>query len=212
MSPRLHQRPAARAVALWLATALTASAVGVFGLPTLDQALHRMGAVDFADLLVAGCTLLALAGCLSLLVTTTAVLWDLRTGRAPAHAGALRRWVLAACGVAVLTVAAAPTAARATPAGHHDQSSVAGLPLPDRAVGGGPARSRAAGDRVVRVRPGDSLWSIAEHRIGVGASNTEIATYWQRLYTRNADTIGADPDRILPGQVLHLPSELPSER
>jgi nucleoid-associated protein YgaU len=33
----------------------------------------------------------------------------------------------------------------------------------------------------------------------------ELAAYWQRIYDRNADVIGADPDLILPGQLLELP-------
>ena len=57
-----------------------------------------------------------------------------------------------------------------------------------------------------RVRAGDTLWSIA-----AGALNTEdvrrIARYWPRIHRHNAAVVGANPDLILPGQVLELPSE-----
>lgn len=47
-----------------------------------------------------------------------------------------------------------------------------------------------------RVRPGDSLSGIAGERSLPGG--------WPALYERNADVVGADPDYILPGQLLDL--------
>ncbi len=61
------------------------------------------------------------------------------------------------------------------------------------------------GPRQVRVRPGDSLWVIAEQRLGPRATVVEIVGYWHRIYDRNTDVIGPDPDLILPGQLLELP-------
>jgi resuscitation-promoting factor RpfA len=46
------------------------------------------------------------------------------------------------------------------------------------------------------VRPGDTLWSIAEH--------DHVHGGWPTLYAANRTTVGDDPDLILPGQVLHL--------
>lgn len=51
---------------------------------------------------------------------------------------------------------------------------------------------------VYRVERGDSLWSIAEEAYGRGGE-------WQKIYRANQKTIGPDPQRIEPGQVLTLP-------
>ncbi len=50
--------------------------------------------------------------------------------------------------------------------------------------------------RTYTVQPGDTLSGIAAS-FGLGG--------WQRLYEVNASVIGADPDRIYPGQVLVIP-------
>jgi surface antigen len=48
------------------------------------------------------------------------------------------------------------------------------------------------------VVPGDTLWGIAAELLGDGARYREI-------YDANREVIGANPDLILPGQVLRLP-------
>ena len=53
----------------------------------------------------------------------------------------------------------------------------------------------------VEVEEGDSLWSIAEGRVGLGRT----AACWPRIYAANRSTIGPDPDHIEPGQKLDLP-------
>ena len=53
-------------------------------------------------------------------------------------------------------------------------------------------------DREYIVRPGDSLWKIAEAHYGSGL-------YWDMLYKANAERI-AEPDLIFSGQVLRLPA------
>ena len=88
-------------------------------------------------------------------------------------------------------------------------SALAGLPLPDRTVGAGPATPapRAAvlsRPRVVVVRPGDSLWTIAAHLLGPGADDTEVTAAWHRLHAANRSRVG-DPDLIHPGQRLLVP-------
>jgi nucleoid-associated protein YgaU len=59
------------------------------------------------------------------------------------------------------------------------------------------------GSRV--VRPGDSLWGIANAELGGNASNAQIAQEVNRLWTINSAAIGTgNPDLILPGQRLKL--------
>lgn len=59
----------------------------------------------------------------------------------------------------------------------------------------------------VVVRPGDSLWSIAEASLGPGASEELIAETWPRWHAANHALIGADPDLIHPGQELTVPGD-----
>lgn len=66
-----------------------------------------------------------------------------------------------------------------------------------------PAAPEGAGEVV--VLRGDSLWSLAERRLGPDATRGEVLAEQQRLYAANADVVGDDPDRLLPGQVLRLP-------
>jgi nucleoid-associated protein YgaU len=56
------------------------------------------------------------------------------------------------------------------------------------------------------VRPGDTLWTIAERRLGPEASPLEIARFVDRLWSVNAAAIGTgSPDMIMPGQHLRVP-------
>lgn len=56
-----------------------------------------------------------------------------------------------------------------------------------------------------RVRPGDSLWSIAEAQLGPAAGAAEIASRVGRLWNLNGTRIGTgDPDLVMPGTVLLL--------
>ena len=59
---------------------------------------------------------------------------------------------------------------------------------------------------IVVVRPGDSLWSISEQRLGPEATPQQIDREVERLWALNRAQIGADPNLILPGQRLSLPS------
>ncbi|QWW20311.1 hypothetical protein I6B53_04265 [Schaalia sp. 19OD2882] len=58
------------------------------------------------------------------------------------------------------------------------------------------------------VAGGECLWSISADLLDPDASEADIARAWPTLYAHNRDVIGADPDLILPGQVLHIPGEL----
>jgi len=144
----------------------------------------------------------------------TVVVREALTGRPGTLVGGLpaplRRILLTACGVALaggLGGAALPAAATPGPihldrSGEARASLIAGLPLPDRALGGGVTRPVAVTPAVVVVEPGESLWSIAASRVSGGAA---ISAYWQRTYALNRVEIGADPDLIHPGQMLRLP-------
>jgi nucleoid-associated protein YgaU len=55
------------------------------------------------------------------------------------------------------------------------------------------------GSVVVRVRPGDSLWSLAAREAIYGDGR-----HWPKLYEANRDRI-RDADRIFPGQELTVP-------
>lgn len=60
--------------------------------------------------------------------------------------------------------------------------------------------------REVTVRRGDTLWHLAAAHLPEAATDAEIAAEWQRWYSLNRTVIGADPDLILPGQRLMIPS------
>ncbi|WP_146070275.1 LysM peptidoglycan-binding domain-containing protein [Arthrobacter sp. GMC3] len=57
----------------------------------------------------------------------------------------------------------------------------------------------------VVVQTGDTLWSIVTTVLGPYATDVEVALAWPQWYRANRDVIGADPNYILPGQVLHAP-------
>ena len=131
---------------------------------------------------------------------------------------AVRRLVLAACGVALAGGAAIP-AHGADPADSaaHDRGAqvVAGLVLPERTYGAtAPVRpvqatapvavARAVQEPVV-VAPGDSLWSVAARLLPATASDVEVAALWRRIYAANRVLIGDDPGLIRPGQRLVVP-------
>ncbi len=113
------------------------------------------------------------------------------------HRG-VRRLALVACGLALASAFAAP--AHATDGPRSDPLS--GLPLPERAEG--PAHPR---DRAVVVRPGDTLWALAEHDLPSSATDRQVSARWRAVYRRNRGVIGPDPDLIQPGQVLNLTKE-----
>ncbi|WP_372728879.1 LysM peptidoglycan-binding domain-containing protein [Nocardioides sp.] len=168
------------------------------------------GPVAFTELLVRGSAVLALICATWLWLCTALVVVDALRHHGhrprPGVPQGWRRIVLAACGVA-LTGAVLGPAAQAAPAepgpptveGH----LLDGLPLPERATGGGPARSPSP---ALRVRPGDTLWGLAAQQLPASADPATIASLWHRIYAHNAAVIGPDPDLLLPGQRLHLPS------
>jgi hypothetical protein len=105
-------------------------------------------------------------------------------------------WMLVS-GVAVLMVivAALPETAKAQQAygdsTQADQNTIGNI-------------DTAAEPRV--VEPGASLWSITQERLGQGASPQQILNEVGRTLELNRELLGDEPDRILPGQELSLPS------
>ena len=66
-------------------------------------------------------------------------------------------------------------------------------------------RRVGASDRFHVVRPGESLWSIADALLGRHASVARIAREVNRLWELNSDRIGTgDPDLLRVGTKLAL--------
>jgi hypothetical protein len=63
----------------------------------------------------------------------------------------------------------------------------------------GSSASRDAADGSYTVRTGDSLWTIAD--------DLDLKGGWAELYAGNKETVGADPDLIIPGQSLAVGAE-----
>lgn len=81
-----------------------------------------------------------------------------------------------------------------------------GAPLTRHASASSPAkRASAGGPTSVMVRPGDSLWSIAEDLLPAGASASAIDHRVVQIWDRNRGRIGTgDPSLIFAGQRLLL--------
>ena len=72
------------------------------------------------------------------------------------------------------------------------------------------ARQPDAPSGVVTVRPGDSLWTIAAaHLTPPHPPAARIAAAWPRWFAANRAVIGADPDHLVPGEVLAVPRPRP---
>jgi hypothetical protein len=59
----------------------------------------------------------------------------------------------------------------------------------------------------VEVRGGDSLWSIAAHRLPPDSADSDIDSAWRAWYLANQQVIGDNPDLIQPGQLLLPPNQ-----
>ena len=60
-------------------------------------------------------------------------------------------------------------------------------------------------ESTVIVKPGDSLWSISEERLGPESSPQQVYDHTYQMYALNRNLIGADPNLIFAGQRLSLP-------
>lgn len=216
---RGNQGSVGRCSGVWLlvTAGLLATLVTLTG-ATASLASSAVWHGSFDDLLVAVASAAVLTCAVWSWLVTTATVVDLLRGRAPTTVprGLTRRLVLAACGAAVVAGVSSPAMAGS---GAGDPS-LAGLPMPDRAVATAPrapvadapatrpaprpAPRHAAAvvsrrPAAITVRTGDSLWSIAADRLGPGAAASDIDAAWRELYAANRDAIGADPDLIRPG-------------
>lgn len=210
----------------------TASAGGVVA-PLLPGLLDFGRAVGngsvardpFDEVLVVVCQV-AIAGCATWLWLATAVVAvDAVRGRPSRRRGvpgALRRIVLAGCGVALVGGLGAPAHAGAG----GETPSLQGLPLPDRAattthVSQVFARAASRQERaatharpaatVVAVQPGDTLWDLARAGLPPHAHADDVARRVREIHHANRSVIGTDPDLIRPGQRLRLPRPTPRE-
>lgn len=82
--------------------------------------------------------------------------------------------------------------------GHGSQDPASGIPDQPQPT--------TSGELDVVVKHGDSLWSIVADALGPYASDVDVALNWPSWYRANRDTIGADPNVIFPGQILHAPA------
>lgn len=189
-------------------------------LVALGRAIRSGGvaAAPFDGVLVQVCEL-AIAGCGAWLWLATAVVAaDAARGRHARRRGvpvAIRRMVLAACGVALVSGLGAPAHADDSGA----RSPLQGLPLPDRATttthvsqvfARAAAHHRAVTTSqqhlaVVGVEPGDTLWSIARVDLPANAPDAAVARRVREIHQANRSVIGTDPDLIRPGQRLRMP-------
>lgn len=221
MTRDLGPAPLHRCLAVWAAA--TAALAGMVS--ALGPVVPRLGADSgFESLLVGVCELVIVACAGWLWAATGVVLLDAARGRVRRRRGvpaAVRRLVLALCGVTLASALTGPapawcgTPARPVDPGSGDHSSAAlvrGLPLPDRASAAGHVVRlllRRAPDPTtthsVVVQPADTLWSLAAARLPETADDAEVEAAWRRLYRANHHAIGPDPDLIHPGQRLELP-------
>jgi hypothetical protein len=131
----------------------------------------------------------------------------------------LRSAVRVGCGVVIVGAPLASTGALADPGTGPPavrSSTVrlvdpADLPVLDRGVVGPvpePVHPRPPSrpGRVVVVRSGDTLWSIAARDLGPGHSDGDVARAWPAWYRANADRVGPDPSVIRPGERLRAPA------
>ena len=143
---------------------------------------------------------------------------------------ALRRAVEVALGVTVAVgalgaspaaasgpAAAPPAAAQAATAASLDWSAPASPAQPDldwptaQAPTTAPAAVTpvAAPDPAVVVRPGDTLWGLAEQSLrdaGTAApTDAQVAASWPAWWSANRDAVGDDPDLLQPGTRLSPP-------
>ena len=182
---------------------LVVLAAGTSWLLEATEPLRQPAGSEYDALLLA-LAAWVLLGCAAwaVLIGIAAVVETASAGRLPATAWvgcprSLRRLLLTGLGVAL--VGAGPLQPPAV------ASADAPLPVPARPVGTVQADSAADPRPGLVVRPGDSLWRIAEQRLHSSASAKEVAALVHRLHHRNREVIGPDPDLIRPGQRLAVP-------
>lgn len=207
MSRDSRRAPASRCLLVWSAvTAVTANLLFLIRsdlVAVREVVIAPAGQPAFAPVLVSAATLVLGVSAAWLWCVTTAATFEAFRGVHPVDLpglrGVVRRLVLTGCGVAVAAIVA--------PAHADDVRGVAGQPPQPLTA----AVSAPAPGSTHLVAPGDSLWEISETRLGhTGAtpSAAEVDRAWRELWRANGAVVGADPDRIEPGQRLELPESL----
>lgn len=175
--------------------------------------LHALAAVITA----AAAVLLVLAwtwlSCGALLTAADVLRSGAATRRRLAVPLGWHRLVAALLGTGALCL---PTAVRADApgegSGRNDPGRAAavidGLPLPDRPRGTGHRRPPRSG--TLQVATGDSLWSLSSAHLGARAPDARVAATWPRWYSVNRAQIGPDPDLLIPGTTLRIPTSPPA--
>jgi nucleoid-associated protein YgaU len=188
----------------WVALALTLSVLAAFAGSGADACRHCAEAMLPRSLRSLLITATATSLMLGPVASASASPAALVTGPAPPKA------VATATGIATAAAAADPIPWPVT-------SPAPGPPIlkplppakPHRP--GRQVQPEPAAEPRVTVRPGDSLWLIAAHRLtdsGTPAEAEQIAQAWPRWYQANRSSIGEDPDLIRPGlKLLAPPSE-----
>ncbi|MGZ4500130.1 MAG: LysM peptidoglycan-binding domain-containing protein [Nocardioidaceae bacterium] len=228
----MNRGPGTAAVALRAGLLLLLGAGGTAGVrwlavPPLVAAGHRdLAGLRFDDALAALAAAALLLSWLWLAATSTLVLVDVLVStvrrvplgtRSRGCPRAVRAALVAGCGVALgATVAVPAYADPGTGTGSADRRAplpgpLTGLRLPDRTTGGPDRADATTRSGSVRVRPGDSLWTIAA-RLLPDATDAAVGAAWRAIARANADRIGPDPDLIYPGTLLRLPDSLREER
>ncbi|QZY30032.1 LysM peptidoglycan-binding domain-containing protein [Nocardioides coralli] len=206
-----------RCLAVWLVATAAAATVLAWLLPAGASSpppwsTATSGGASFAPLLVAGCELAAAAAVSWLWLLVSLVVLEALDRPAPTGSVpvALRRLVLASCGLSLVGGLTVPAHAGAPGPGQGPGDDLVGLPVPDRtsaaawqtaALRPPPAPARST----VVVAPGDSLWRLAARTLPTGVDPRAVDRRWRAIYRANHQLVGADPDLIHPGQRLLLP-------
>jgi len=210
-----------RCLLVWLLATAAALLTVSWTAPDLGDAIAALHADEGLsgqpfDRLVVWLAAGALAGCATWAwVVTGVVVVQALAGRPRAAARGVPRWlrnaVLLACGLAVVGAGGTAQAQDGRDDGVREEHRevLAGLPPPERVLGGvRPAPSRSPEPVVRVVQSGDSLWDIAAADLGGRPDPARVAAHWHRIYRLNRTVIGADPDLIHPGQRLRMPTPL----
>jgi hypothetical protein len=91
-----------------------------------------------------------------------------------------------------------------TPRATRGQAATAAPPTAPHAAAVAAERGRT---QTTVVRPGDTLWGIAEDHLPSGVSDAAVARTWPAWWAANRDVIGDNPDLILPGTRLEPPAQ-----
>lgn len=201
-------------VGLWWGTIAPLQAVRS-GVATFDDALSlALAAVGWVSVAWLGAVALAVA-----LSASGGRIGGLarRSARCIAPA-AVHRAVIAAIGLSISALPAAPvataTSAALSSAAVRSVPDTAGsadsLPTIGRPVSAEPQPRERHLQSTIRtkivVKQGDSLWTIAERALGHDATPKSVAETWPRWFAANRDEIGPNPDQIRPGMRLVAPS------